>query len=200
MTSIIMTYLFVPDTWGTVSDWVMIIVTFATAILLLCTLNSQKNVQRIQTELFRIESIRFRESIKPILNFSLSKFQMKSSNEKKKMLTIEVTNETNNIALKISRFVSENEKTQQLFTVLGFGDKRDHLSKGDDPLLFHFGIDSESHGLHFLFFTFKYQDIAETIYQQRVICIFDEDNGVELHRGLPEIITKEDSEQKLIKI
>ena len=46
---------FEPEIWGTVSDWVMITVTFATAFLLLLTLKSQKEVQRTQNELFRIE-------------------------------------------------------------------------------------------------------------------------------------------------
>ena len=190
MTTILMTYLFSPDIWGTVSDWVMIAVTSATVVLLLFTLKSQKDVQRTQTELFRIENIRFRESIKPVLKYSVSKHKAQSSDEKKKLLTIEVINETSSPALKISRFVAENEQTQQLISgAMGFDGKRNHLTKGDNPLLFHFGIDSSGHDLHFLSLIFKYQDVAETKYQQRVICIYDEDYGIEIHPSLPEIIS-----------
>ena len=39
-----------------------------------------------QNELFKIESIRFRESIKPILKYSVSDHQGKSSDGKKKIL------------------------------------------------------------------------------------------------------------------
>jgi hypothetical protein len=56
---------FDPDIWGTVSDWFMVIVTIVTAFYLYKTLQSQKNVQETQNKLFEIETIRFRESIKP---------------------------------------------------------------------------------------------------------------------------------------
>jgi hypothetical protein len=196
MKEILITHLFAPDFWGTVSDWVMIFVTFATALLLLLTLQSQRKVQLVQNELFRIESIRFRESIKPILKYSLSEHQAMSSDKNKKLITIEVVNETNSPALKISRFVSDNEHTTQLFTVVNYGNKIDHLGKGDKPLVFHFGIELNPIRFHYLHFTLKYQDIAETKYQQRVICIYDEDYGTEIHPSLPEIIEKYEDKPK----
>jgi len=186
--TILMAYLFEPNIWGTVSDWVMITVTFITAVLLLLTLKSQKNVQHTQNELFKIENIRFKESIKPILKYSVSKNQAKSDDKNKKLLTIEVINETSSSALKISRIVAENEHTKQLFTVMGFDDKRDHLTKGDNPLLFHFGIDLDTPSSHYITFVMKYQDISETKYQQRVFCIYDEVYGVEIHPSLPEVL------------
>jgi hypothetical protein len=189
---IIIKLLFAAETWGTVSDWTMVLVTIVTAIFLLVTLISQKKVQQTQNELFRIESIRFRESIRPILKYSLSEFQAKSSDEKKRMLTIEVTNETNSNALNISKFVAENDSTQQLFTTMGMrlGDnKRNHLTKGDNPLLFHFGVDLTLNDHHYFHLIFKYQDIADTKYQQRVICLYDEIYGIEIYPSLPEIIT-----------
>lgn len=182
-------FLLAPEIWGTVSDWVMILVTFATAILLLLTLKSQKEVQRTQNELFRIESIRFRESIKPVLRFELSKHQSHSGDGKKKIVTIEVSNETDSAAINISRFVAEDEITQQLFTVMGFDDTRDYLMKGGKPLYFHFGINSNPLGYHYLLLNFKYEDIANTKYQQSVICIYDERYGFEVHPSLPEIMT-----------
>ena len=187
---ILTTLLFTPDIWGTVSDWTMVIVTSATAILLLMTLKPQRDVQRTQYELFRIENIRFKESIKPILKYSGCQNQFKSNNGKENIFTIEVINETTSAALKISRFVSTDEQTKQLFCgAIGFDSKRDHLIKGDKPLLFHFGIDSDLTTFHYIIFIVKYQDIAETNYQQRVFCVYDENYGLEIHPGLPEIIS-----------
>ena len=195
MTTVLLTYLFSPDIWGTVSDWVMVGVTALTAILLLITLKSQREVQKTQNELFRIESIRFRESIKPILNYSASTGKMKPEEEDKKILTVEVTNETNRIALNISKIVADSEQTKQIFIPLGFSDRRDHLTKGDNPLLFHFLIDSKSRVSGWVIFTLKYQDIAGTKYKQGVICICD-DYGIEINPYLPEIITTDEDERK----
>jgi hypothetical protein len=58
------------DTWGTVSDWAAVIVYGVTGYLIFRTLKSQQEVQRTQNELFKIERIRFNESIKPILKYS----------------------------------------------------------------------------------------------------------------------------------
>lgn len=53
------------NTWGTVSDWVMVLVTITTAILLLKTLESQKEVQRLQQKSFLIDNENIRESKMP---------------------------------------------------------------------------------------------------------------------------------------
>lgn len=58
---------FDPEIWGTVSDWLMVAVTMLTAYYLYKTLKSQKEVQITQNKLFEIESVRFRESIKPVV-------------------------------------------------------------------------------------------------------------------------------------
>lgn len=175
---------FEPEIWGTVSDWVMIIVTFATALLLLLTLKSQKEVQRTQNELFRIESIRFRESIKPKLKFSVHANQPKTDTKDKRILTLEINNETTGSALKISRLVEINTNTNQLFGPDGLDGKRDHLTKGDKPILLHFGIDSNS--VQYILFTIRYQDVGENKYKQRVLCVYDDDYGTEIHPSLPE--------------
>ncbi|HTB52342.1 MAG TPA: hypothetical protein VK718_06165 [Ferruginibacter sp.] len=182
-------YLLFFDTkiWGTVSDWVMVCVTTVTAFYLYRTLKSQKEVQQIQYELFKIESIRFKESIKPIFKYSASERQFSSDNGKKKMLTIEVTNETDSIALEISRIVESNEQTTQLFTVTGLSDRKDHLAKGDPPMLFHFAVDPEDRVSGWVIFAINYKDVAGTKYKQRVICICD-NYGIELNPFLPEQI------------
>ena len=177
---------FDPNIWGTVSDWIMILVTFVTAILLLLTLKSQKEVQQTQNELFRIESIRFRESIKPKLVFSVHQHQPKTDNKDKKIFALEITNETQTTAFNITRQVETNEITKQLVGLDAFDNRRDHLTKGDRPIVLYFGIDSET--TKYILFTIKYEDVAETKYKQRVLCIYDEDYATEIHPSLPEII------------
>lgn len=65
------TYMFDVVIWGTVSDWVMIIVTAVTAILLWKTLNAQINVQTLQTKLLKIENERFRSEILPMFDIQI---------------------------------------------------------------------------------------------------------------------------------
>lgn len=177
-------FYFEAQVWGTVSDWVMIIVTFATALLLLLTLKSQKEVQRTQNELFRIESIRFKESIKPKLNFSVHANQPKTEDKEKRILTLEVNNETTATAFNISRVLEINTDTIQLSGTEGFDRKRDHLTKGDKPILLHFGINASS--VQYILFTIRYQDVAETKYKQKVLCVYDDDYGTEIHPSLSE--------------
>ncbi|MES2265463.1 MAG: hypothetical protein V4520_01805 [Bacteroidota bacterium] len=146
-------------------------------------MKSQKEVQHTQNELFKIESIRFKESIKPLLRYTATTEMMLTDEEDKKILTVKMSNETDGAALKISKILSEKN---QIFIPLNFSDKRDHLSKEDEPLLFHFLIDVKAVG--FIKFTINYQDIAGTKYKQSIFCICDE-IGIELHPYLPEIIT-----------
>lgn len=166
----------------------MVGVTGVTAYYLYKTLKSQQEVQYTQNELFKIERIIFKEKIKPILKYSASDDKLKSGDECTKILTMEVTNSTDSTALGISKIISENEQTKQIFIPMGFGDTRNHLTKGDSPLLFHFLIDSKSASLGgYVVFAVKYQDIAGTKYYQRVFCICD-NQGIEIHPYLPEII------------
>jgi len=176
--------IFNPEIYGTISDWVMIIVTTVTAIFLYKTLKSQKEVQQTQTELFKIENLRFKESIKPILKYSASIDKFKCNEDNKKILTIEVTNETNSLALEISKVLTKNEYPIQIFIPTGFSDSRNHLVKGDQPLFYNFLIDSK---LSFVPFNIYYKDIAGTKYKQGVLCTCD-NFGIEINPFLPEII------------
>src|SRR5690606_16627588 len=118
---------FSPEVWGTVSDWVMICVTILTAYFLYKTLKSQKEVQQTQNELFKIESIRFKESIKPVLNYSAHTDKLIPGEEDKKILTIEVSNDTPNVALNVSKVLSQNETSKQIFIPMGLSDKKNHI-------------------------------------------------------------------------
>jgi hypothetical protein len=155
-------YLFPADVWGTVSDWVMVGVTAITASYLYRTLKSQQEVQKTQAELYKIESIRFKESIKPTLHYSGTTEMMKPGEADKRILTITVTNETDSSALNITKILTEEgNHSKQVFIPLGFSDRRNHLVKGDNPLLFHFLPDDN---LEFVTFTLKYEDVAGNRY------------------------------------
>jgi hypothetical protein len=180
------TFLFNAAVWGTVSDWLMVVVTLATAFYLYKTLKSQKEVQLTQTKLFEIESIRFKESIKPKLAFRATREMFKNGDEVNDILSFEVTNETTSMALDIKREMSERGDVKQIAIPLGFDSIRDHSVKGDPPLLFHFLIGANK--INYLNFTLSYQDIAGTKYKQGVFCIADH-IGIEVNPYLPELIS-----------
>lgn len=62
---------FPADVYGTVSDWVMVIVTLFSAVFIYKTLDSQMTVQNEQTRLFKIEEQKYLREIKPSINYSL---------------------------------------------------------------------------------------------------------------------------------
>jgi hypothetical protein len=183
---IFLAYIFSPDVWGTVSDWFAICLTAIGAMFVYLTFRSQKEVQKKQNYLFEIESIRFEESIKPVLKYMAHKDIFKPGDENKYIITIEITNVKDNAALEISRIAESNEQTQQIFIPTGFSSKRNHLSKGDEPLLFHFLIEG---GLGFVVFALTYQDIAGTRYKQVVYCTCD-NQGIDMNPFLPEKIDR----------
>jgi hypothetical protein len=181
-----MNYMLDINALGTVADWFMVAVTAITAFYLYKTLQSQKEVQNTQTKLFKIESIRFRESIKPLLNYKVSsQVNFNPNEEDKRILTIEVTNETDSIALEISSVHSEN--STQVFIPTGFANMQKHLKKGDRPLLLHFLMDSKKKVSEWVVFALTYQDVSGTKYKQGVCCI-DDSHGTEINPFLPEIV------------
>jgi len=62
---------FEAETWGTVSDWVMVVVTAATLYLIYKTLKSQTMVQRLQAQATTIENERFRIQHMPQFNLTV---------------------------------------------------------------------------------------------------------------------------------
>jgi hypothetical protein len=171
--------------WGSISDWALVVVTSITAVFLYRTLRSQKEVQATQTKLFEIESIRFRESVKPKLKYEVSTEMFKPGNENEQILTILVTNETEGMALEITPDYSENGSVRPIFIPINFDSRRRHLAKSDLPILLHFLISPQS--LNFVVFGLIYKDIAGVKYMQRVFCIADS-QGTEVNPFLPEIV------------
>lgn len=160
----------------------MVIVTTVTAYFLYKTLQSQKEVQKTQTRLFEIESIRFKESIKPVLRYTLSTEKMMLEDKDKRMVTIEVINETERTATNITPEYGENKRAVAVVSHPNPG----HLIKGDTPLFLHFIIES-SEALVFIVFSLSYQDVSGTKYKQGVYCICDS-QVVEINSFLPEIV------------
>jgi hypothetical protein len=180
---------------GTVSDWCMVIVTAITAYYLYQTLKSQKEVQATQAKLYEIESLRFRESIKPQIQYSLHESFGNIDKEDKEILTIEASNTNGNLALSIRPiYVHENESAKPVFS----HPNPKHHVKGDKPLYLHFVVDKQPKFAIFFTFMVVYKDISGTIYKQRVLCIKDH-YGVEINPSLPEVISEED-EASLPKI
>lgn len=175
---------FNPDVWGTVSDWFMVGVTSLTAYYLYKTLKSQKEVQTTQNKLFEIETVRFRESIKPQLKYKIYEEPI-NLNEKddNKVYTIEVTNESYNTAFDIS---AEHTEMDGLKRVAWAPQKQNHLKNGDGIYLIHFLIENiSSHSL--IIFAMSYSDVSGTKYKQGVLCRIDNDFGNEINPYLPKI-------------
>lgn len=60
------------DVWGTVSDWIIVIVTSSTAIYLVKTFKSQKTIEDLQQELNKYESIRITSEMQPLFSVQLT--------------------------------------------------------------------------------------------------------------------------------
>lgn len=171
--------------FGTISDWFMVIITTVTAYYLYKTLQSQKEVQQMQNRLFEIESIRFRESIKPVLVYKFSDIKHTPTEEGKEILSIEIANESNQMALELSPDYSESSYARPILIPMDFSYMKRHLEKGGKPYLIHFLITQNV--LNYIVFSITYQDVAGTKYKQGVLCIKDK-HGSEINPFLPEII------------
>ena len=111
-----------------------------------------------------------------------------TEDKNKKILITEVINETGSQALEISRIVKANDQTKQVFVPTGLSNHRDHLVKGDCPMLFHFLISPEDRASGWIIFSLTYQDVAGTKYKHGLVCICDK-HGIELNPFLPEILS-----------
>jgi Ca2+/Na+ antiporter len=175
---------FDPEIWGTVSDWLMVAVTTLTAYYLYKTLKSQKEVQTTQNKLFEIETVRFRESIKPVLKYKISEnIITPGEKENSRVYTIEIINETHNTAFEISVDHSEMEGVNRIAWA---PQKQNHLKKDEGIYLLHFLIENfGSH--HYVIFSISYKDVSGTKYKQGVLLRIDS-YGDEINPYLPEIL------------
>lgn len=161
-----MTFYFDVDIWGTVSDWLMVLVTTITAYYLYKTLQSQKDVQDIQAKLYEIETIRFRESIKPSFKFSIEKGTPKEG-ENISFFVIQISNESNNLALSITINSVDTKDIKRQFL---FGKPKDFLKSGDEPINIYYTLENNSKITNVVIFELDYEDISGVKYKQSVEC------------------------------
>lgn len=152
------------DVWGTVSDWVMTVVTAITAIFLWLTLKSQSQVQKDQQEITKIEQFNHRRQLLP--SFNLEAFTHEKADNQKEftrvMFTLKVLN---NLAKNIYIYYN----TTGDWTVgLKAGKNIDMMQNDkrtfDGTLTF---IPGEFHEGQ-IFFTFEFSDDYGTKYRQNI--------------------------------
>jgi len=90
-----------PAIWGTVSDWLIIILTLLTAIFIYKTLKSQYEVQKMQLEITNIELHKFRDLLRPEINVSFQEFDSITNRINFKISVL-------NRSLKNPRFISQS--------------------------------------------------------------------------------------------
>jgi|GEM_PF-5301439 len=86
---------FQSDVWGTVSDWIIVLVTACTGLFIYLTLRSQTKVQSLQQELLKIEKFRYRKQFEP--EFIITSHSEWTSEPQKKLivsLSIQLTKNT----------------------------------------------------------------------------------------------------------
>lgn len=160
---------FQSDVWGTVSDWVMILVTIVTAYFLYKTLQSQKDVQGTQNKLLQIEQIRLKTDVKPFLRYSQFE-DVYSSELGNTCIAIAVMNTSPNIAI----------SAEPLFT---------NMPKMSLTLVDSVPMDLTNEGgylrLYFVFkdiskidfsFDISFNDVALIRYSQHVFCAIDNES------------------------
>lgn len=179
---------FNPDVWGTVSDWFMVIVTTITAYYLYNTFQSQKEVQETQNNLFKIENIRFRESIKPLFKYIKSLQNFAPDEQKFDVIAIEITNENESIANNISLDFEKTKTVERTIIPQDYTIAHTkYLKKGDKPIMMGFLIlDKKTHLENFKF-EVNYHDVSGVKYSQTVFCLLVE-KEFNIYPQLPIII------------
>ena len=161
---------FPADIWGTVADWVMIAVTFATAIALFLTLKSQREVQNTQNRIFDIERIRLREDYRPEFNYS----RFLSNTIAKKPTQYYIGIAITNISHKAARNLKVTYPDSKRITGNMLESNPRNLIKGAENAKLHlifepFHPDVFKEGFKF---TVYYEDLVGTKYRQVVLCGF----------------------------
>lgn len=72
-----MAFIYNPDLYGSLTDWLMLAVTIVTARYLWLTLQSQSMVQKLQQQTTNIENERFRLEVQPNFSMSITKNNIK---------------------------------------------------------------------------------------------------------------------------
>ncbi len=182
---------FPAEVWGTVSDWVMIVVTSLTALFLYNTLRSQKDVQKAQNKLLEIEQLRLREDFKPLFQYTL--FQDAEAIKRlprdltcnEQLISISVKNKSEYRALNVKANYTETNCVKQMIETLNPKD-----IDGENKFSLHFIVANFTEGslIYLIPFMCTYQDVAGTKYRQNVFCYKSIKNEEFVHVSVPEII------------
>ncbi|HVW97057.1 MAG TPA: hypothetical protein VHA56_13890 [Mucilaginibacter sp.] len=183
---------FPAEVWGTVSDWVMIVVTTITAYFLYKTLRSQKDVQKAQNKLLQIEQVRLREDYKPALKYSRFEGGVTTKTIDstllvgKSIVSIAVMSSSDNHVLNIDIIFVDNEKA--FLTRLGMATPINLFQKGKYVPLDFLVSSVNGYLLAYNFhFSITYEDVAGTKYTQRVFCFKTQDIE-EIIASVPEVL------------
>jgi len=172
--------------WGSIADWVMIVVTSVTAYFLFKTLKSQKEVQETQNELLKIEQLRIREHFKPILQYSKYEDGMQLKEDGKIFISIQIVNTSENPALNIKPIYPD-----KFATAVSYKPNPFELIKDKEPMSLHFVVEhlsKKSVGYYHFGFAVEYDDIAGTRYKQGIFCRNYYQLGEEIMVFMPEVI------------
>ena len=180
------------EIWGTVSDWIMILVTAGTAYLLWRTLKSQQEVQSAQNRLLEIEQIKLIKEFKPVIDYkdfhdeTRQRFLDKLTNGSD-FLSVAAKNLDENIAINYDFITANNSQVEVVEKFF----PQPSLIKGDEFAAIHFiikNLNNENPITYIFHFLFTYNDLIGTKYQQRVYCTKDENGMISIKSHIPEII------------
>ncbi|WDF57210.1 hypothetical protein [Mucilaginibacter sp. KACC 22063] len=163
---------FSPDVWGSVSDWVYIIVTTATLYFIYRTFRSQLEVQRMQLRITDIENERYRQETLPVFYAEILEDQPNQPSDPNHML-VSIgfglkKHECKNVKLTVASDIAEKLEWTHLagnFQYVGAGGAN----------LIDVLITKKQHGYMWMFpiqLTFHFQDMVGNSYEQNIHCLW----------------------------
>lgn len=178
------------DVWGSASEWVMILVTLLTAILLYKTLKSQNEVQQAQNKLLEIEQTRLRQQFRPDIQYhdfsdSIGDKHRPKLKKTSELVSVAVKNHSENAAIDYDfpRFNNPQVEVAETFH------SQPSLVKGTEYASIYFiikNIGTKNKATYNFTFFFTYHDLIGTKYIQRVLC--QKENGqLTIRSHIPEI-------------
>ncbi|MGZ3758114.1 MAG: hypothetical protein ACXVAY_06940 [Mucilaginibacter sp.] len=162
---------FAPEVWGSVSDWVYIIVTTATLYFIYRTFMAQLEVQRMQLKITNIENEWYRKESLPIFEAEVLEDQPGQPTDADKLL-VSIgfglkNSECKNLKLTVTSHMAKNLKWNHLagnfqYVMAGGCNLIDVLvTKKDEENPYMFPIE----------LNFQYEDMVGNQYKQNIHCI-----------------------------
>ena len=160
--------------YGSISDWILVLISAITAIFLYKTLNSQINVQRVQNELLQLENQKFAKSIEPNLNFEIKKNKEKIEGNYFDIVSIQITNNNENIVNKIKILHNESDNIKRIMIPKDYLPvPLNYLTPNSEPYLLHFLIIEKPQKTTFINFDIEFENDNNLKYRQTLVCIYE---------------------------